>query len=744
MGKKGNALKPLTNACRGILVCLLAALVLAGCMPAASSSVPLPPEGGWVEQEVLTLDVESTYDNPSICQQSNGDLWLIVPACGATQSEPEVYHSTDDGQSWQRASGWADPASLPAGVEPKQYAVTTDGVPWMLGFRQTGEANSGTEQLYMWREESWQPILEESGSWSSQLSASADGRAVLRQIKNDMTKMVYLVSSDGEVETRKPSGDYLLTDGERMVEWLVFGEKWFLDGDQMEEPGGTPLLVKDDALYVWKNNGVQVRHLDGMVWEELLPPQESPALQLPGVEVTSLAETNEGTLLVVTRQSDSIRVLRYHYDPNLSRSGEVIQVYSLYEQEDVRYAVADYLSAHPGAQVSYQTEFTQQASREEVQAAMESLEQQLKSGEGPDLLVLDGMLWDLPLEQLCADGVFCDLSETLQGKDLVPAARMGQEGPLYTMCCRVELPVLWLPREMQPPEDLEAFAQMVESGPRSASADLDEIYRAMERGEAEAPVWLDSPAPSGMLLYMTSRPSVMQDGELDTNAMSRLLRKAERMVVLDHPYEVWRIFGWEERHSNWLRGTDDAGDLGDGLISQTNWCSTTRMAIHGMFTSFHRPMQPVAAPSLSGKAVYFPRQIVAAPASGNTAAAKELVSWMLDRSNQAKPEIDYEHGMPVNRAALPDFCAEIRTSLSEYAGHLEDTGELEALCALLESADTPVYSDTPLDELASQAVMRVLVGQSAEESLFQLVYEMANLSDSKAERQTPETPQLIP
>lgn len=40
--------------------------------------------------------------------------------------------------------------------------------------------------------------------------------------------------------------------------------------------------------------------------------------------------------------------------------------------------------------------------------------------------------------------------------------------------------------------------------------------------------------------------------------------------------------------------------------------------------------------------------------------------------------------------------------------------------------------------------MRVLVGQSAEESLFQLVYEMANLSDSKAERQTPETPQLIP
>lgn len=734
MGKKESALKPLTNACRGILVCLLAALVLAGCMPAASSSVPLPPEGGWVEQEVLTLDVESTYDNASICQQSNGDLWLIVPVCGTTQSEPEIYHSTDDGQSWQRASGWADPVSLPDGVEPKQYAVTTDGVPWMLGVCQNGEGGSGTEQLYMWREESWQPILEESGYWSSQLSVSADGRAVLRQVKNDMTKIVYLISSDGAVETRKPSGDYLLTDGKRMVEWLALGEKWFLDGDRMEEPGGTPLLVKDSALYVWKNNGVQVRHLDGMVWEELLPPQDSPALQLPGVEVTSLAETNEGTLLVATRQPESIRLLRYHYDPNLSHSGEVIQVYSLYEQEDVRYAVAEYLSAHPGAQVSYQTEFTQRASREDVQAAMESLAQQLQSGEGPDLLVLDGMLWDLPLQQLCADGVFCDLSQTLQGKDLVPAARMGQEGPLYTVCCRVELPVLWLPREMQPPKDLEAFARMVESGPRSTAANYDEMYRAVENGEAETPVWLEIPAHGALLLYMTSRPSLLQDGELDTNAMKRLLHKAERMVVLDHPDEVWRIFGWEERHSNWLQGTENLVGAADSKTSRTGLSSTTRMTIRDMFVAFRKPMQPVAAPSLSGKAVYFPRQIVAAPASGNTAAAKELVSRMLEKSTQAKSEIGYyEHGMPVNRAALPDFCADIRTSLSGFAQSPEDSGELEALCALLESADTPVYSDTPVDELAARAVMRALLGQSADDSLQQLLDELDGLSGDKAE-----------
>lgn len=729
-------MKPLTNLCRGILVSLLAALVLAGCVPAASSSVPLPPEGGWVEQEVLTLEVESRYDKATICQQSSGDLWLILPVWGGTQAEPEIYHSTDDGQSWQRAFGWADPAAVPDGVEPKQYTVTADGVPWMVGFRQTGEDGSGTEQLYIWRQEGWQPMLEEDERvWSSQLSASADGRAVLRQTKNDMTEIVYLVSGDGAVETRKPSGDYLLTDGERMVEWLALGEKWFLDGDQMESPGGTPLLVKNGALYVWKNNGVQVRHLDGMVWEELLPPQESPALQLPGVQVMSLAETNEGTLLAVAERSDgSIRLLRYRYDPNLSRSGEVIQVYSLYEQTEVRYAVADYLSAHPGAQVSYQTEFTQRASREEVQAAMESLAQQLQSGEGPDLLVLDGMLWDLPLQQLCADGVFCDLSEPLQGKDLVSAARMGQEGPLYTVCCRVELPVLWLPREMQPPEDLEAFAQMVGSGPRSTAADFDEMYRAMESGEAEKPVWLEGPVSGAMLLYMTSRPSLMRDGDLDTNAMKRLLHKAERMVVLDHPAEVWRIFGWEEWCGSWLQGTGNAGDSAYSKISRTDLSTTTRMAIQDTFLAFRKPMQPVAAPSLGGETVYFPRQIVAVPAAGNTDAAKELVSRMLDRSAQAQPEIGYcEHGMPVNRAALPDFCADIRTALSEFEESPEDTGELEALCALLESADTPVYSDTPLDELAAQAVMRVLTGQSAEDSLFQLAYEMASLSASKAE-----------
>lgn len=741
MGKKESALKPLTNACRGILVCLLAALVLAGCMPAASSSVPLPPAGGWVEQEVLQTELRYCYEEVSICPQSNGELWLILSVRDNANEDPKVYHSTDDGQSWQEASGWADPTSAPDGVQPMQYAVTPDGVPWMLGFRRTRENGSGEELLYVWKQGSWQQLWRDERYYmSSRLSAMDDGRVSVRWLQSNADFTVNFFAADGSSETWPVQGDYLLSDGERKVEWRMVQDTWYLDGKKMQPLGGRPLLVKDGALYIWKDSGVQVRSLDGTVWEELLPPQESPALQLPGVQVICLAETKEGTLLAAAEQPDgSMRLLRYRYDAELSRSGEVLQVYSLFDSYAVRYAVAEYLRAHPGAQVSYQAEFTEEPSREELQTAVQRLAQQLQSGEGPDLLLLDGMLWDLPLEQLCADGVFYDLSEAVQGKDLVPAARMGQDGPLFTVSCRVELPVLLLPQEMQPPDNLETFAQMVEAGPHPSI----DSYNALFQDTGEIPVWLDNPV-CAMLLYMVSRPSLLSGGEPDTDAMNTLLHTAERLVVLPQPENVWSGNDWD-LWSSWLWKGGGLTCFSDPLFSRTALCSGSRVGIEDKLMKYSERMQLAPAPSLGGQTVYFPRQIAAVPASGNTGAAKELVSLLLSAQVQSRTEFGiYETAMPVERTALQACCDDMAALLGEEGKNPENATVPQALCALLESADTPVYSDTPVDELAAQAVMRVLLGQSADDSLQQLLDEMASLSDSKAERQTAETPQRIP
>lgn len=730
MGKKESTLKPLTNLCRGILVSLLAALVLAGCTPAASSSVPLPPAGGWVEQEVLQTELRYRYEAVSICPQSNGDLWLILSVRDNANEDPKVYHSTDDGQSWQEASGWADPAVAPDGVQPMQYAVTPDGVPWMLGFRRTRENGSGEELLYVWKQGSWQQLWRDERYYmSSRLSAMDDGRVSVRWLQPNGDFTVNFFAADGSSETWPAQGDYLLSDGRRKVEWMMVQDAWYLDGKKMQPLGGRPLLLKDGALYIWRDSGVQVRSLNGMVWEELLPPQESPALQLPGVQVICLAETNESTLLAAAEQPDgSMRLLRYRYDAELSRSGEVLQIYSLFDNYAVRYAVAEYLRAHPGAQVSYRTEFTEEPSREELQTAVQRLAEQLQNGEGPDLLLLDGMLWELPLQQLCADGVFCDLSEAVQGKDLVPAARMGQDGPLFTVSCRVALPVLLLPQEMQPPADLEAFARMVKSGPRVSIDSYDTLFQ----DTGEIPVWLDNPV-CAMLLYMVSRPSLLSGGELDTDAMNALLHTAERLVVLPQPEQVWSGNDWE-MWSSWLWYGSGLNCFSDPLFSRTALCSGTRAGIEHLLREYPQRMQLAPAPSLGGETVYFPRQIAAVPAGGSAGAAKELVSVLLSAQVQSQTALGpYETALPVERTALQVCCDDMAALIGEKGRNPENAAVPQALCALLESADTPVYSDTPLDELAAQAVMRVLLGQSAEDSLFQLAYEMARLSASKAE-----------
>ena len=85
------------------------------------------------------------------------------------------------------------------------------------------------------------------------------------------------------------------------------------------------------------------------------------------------------------------RLARYTYDPNVPTvPSERLKAYSLEESDTLRKAINVYQGAHPEVYVEYEIGMGENDSvtRED---ALKKLNTQIMAGEGPDLMILDGM-----------------------------------------------------------------------------------------------------------------------------------------------------------------------------------------------------------------------------------------------------------------------------------------------------------------------------------------------------------------
>lgn len=272
---------------------------------------------------------------------------------------------------------------------------------------------------------------------------------------------------------------------------------------------------KDGVLYMAGQKGLH-RHVIGEAEVEQLIDGNLSRLGSPSYGIKSMVSLGEEEFLAVF---NSGRLVRFTFDPDVQAvPDERLRVYSLEESYDIRVAISIYQVTHPDVFVEYETgmEEGNGITRED---ALKNLNTRIMAGEGPDLLMLDG----LPMDSYMEKGLLVDLSSMLEdftGKEslfenLFQALK--KNGNIYAVPGEVSLPVM-LGREkyVSGMENLTSIAEAVEQM-RKDNPEKDILGICSEKGIMK-------------VFSVISEPSWKTDkGEINRDMIGEFLTQIKRI-----------------------------------------------------------------------------------------------------------------------------------------------------------------------------------------------------------------------
>lgn len=162
---------------------------------------------------------------------------------------------------------------------------------------------------------------------------------------------------------------------------------------------------EDGAVYLAGAKGIH-RHVTGGNMMEQIVDGNLSMLSNPSYAITDMMQLKGDEFLILFSNS---KLLRFTYDPDVPSVPEnIVTIYSLRENANIRQAISLYQMKHPDIFVSYQVGMGDgdSVTRED---AIKKLNTELMAGEGPDLLVMD----DLPLHSYVDKGMLLDLTDYL-------------------------------------------------------------------------------------------------------------------------------------------------------------------------------------------------------------------------------------------------------------------------------------------------------------------------------------------
>lgn len=687
---------------------LLAASLLAGCAPAASSALP-EQVGGWVETDITPEGLSpDAYDREIF---THGDTIRLVET---TKDAVVLYTSTDRGDSWQRTvPEWAQ---LPEGAEEAHFALSAEGAVCLeaaVGIPQEGSDHLLLEdRLYVWQD-GWQqiplqemlPIEMPDGMPEQIFDIQFDGEDLI-VCRGMMAESFGLLRADGS--TRSYAADdaaHMFTSPLTARDGYVWGVN---ENDQIftvdivggvcyTQPSEGQMLmdVRDGSLYGLQGKSVYVRTENGAVWEQILDDENAPRMQIASA-VTAVRALASDCLVVDTWVSPSVRhgggtrpqLLRYDYDPALVRpETRPLTVYSLEENPTVRQAVSQCMLEHPELEVRYEVGMQEGLEKEDV---IKQLNTRLLAGEAPDVLILDG----LPVDSLVEQGLLTDLSSLVDTEGLYPAARAGeQDGKLWYVAGRMKLPLL-LGAGYEPPESLEQLAQAVENGPQ-----LHTQSTLSDRAALGQP-----PEEIAAVLLPGMRDTLLHSGQIDRAALEEFYTLVGRLCSAAGPeiYEqFWRSEQMEEKFgSSWIDGVtffpQDAAAQLKTLDSLNELC----FAFYYKEADDAVDLGQYCVRGVPGaQRVYVPSVMAGIPAGQEeTADAAIFLEKLLSHPVQ---QYEMDDGLPVRPESLQSQWE--LEPMREYLPHADDLlPPLESLLAAADTAAVPDYFDEVVLEAAGQ------------------------------------------
>jgi len=342
---------------------------------------------------------------------------------------------------------------------------------------------------------------------------------------------IHRYSSDGEKLREYGAGlyfaAYAVGGGKLAVSEFMGGGIIVYDLESGEEIKSYPyssdsfnlsLAIEGDDVYVADSNGIHRLTDSG---KETVIEGGLTSLMVPTYQTDGFLVLGSSQFLLALSDDDGMYLAKNYFDETLpSEPDKVLNIFSLYDNNTIRQAIGEFQRMNPDVLVNLNIALTDD-SGVTAEDAIRKLNTELISGNGPDLIVLDG----LPFQSYIEKGFLKDISELASlllesGEyfdNILGAYSSGDK--IYAVPARFTLPVMF-----GSGETLDNISSL------SALADL------LEEGQGSDPMVLVAPdelwSDEGIMMkyYDACAGSfINSDGSINEEALTEYLQGMQRI-----------------------------------------------------------------------------------------------------------------------------------------------------------------------------------------------------------------------
>lgn len=670
-------------------------------------------KGRYAEQK-LSLPEENCKAVIDICFLEDGTMRI---AYRDSEAKLKTADSKDQGKSWETPRDLWEEFGKSEKAEPMTVNLSKDG--GIFSSWNCLEGENTFLAVYLSAEETKKEfdltqMPEGQGYvYKSQFSPSGNillmGDKFLCEISREDGRLIRTYESGGYVTDFGIAGNQLLVfaddtihyynakTGDPLPEETVFTEHLQMErGENTEEVVSSRVFTgmgEQGILYVSKK-GIYVYNLGGSVVEQLLSEGYLTGISSK-TELMDVETDADGNiyLAVSDRYSDNPTgmLLKYGYDKEQEAvPGTELDIYMLKRDTHMEQMISLFQKEYPDISVTVQEGMT---GEDGVTAtdAMKNLNTEIMSGEGPDVLLMDG----LDAENYIERGMLEDISGIMEKAGIlenIQKAYEEEDGSIYCMPVRFGIPILaGGSGEIDNAVDLEKIADMTEKYENQYSDSFFPAYQikwpgVMLRffGEISAPEWMK------------------KDGTLDEKKVKDFFQQVNRIyqagqkagnASLDSTYEyaekMERIYDKNRREESSLNSYLVPCADGQALFSYGYLFSLEELFL---LTTIEKQNSDISHRLLNGQAenCFSPEMIMGISVKAREKEAAELfVSFLFSEEQQKNNK---EAGFPVRKSVYDseEYWELGQEGNIEYGFSSTYNGESHDMITVVHSADDQI------------------------------------------------------
>jgi len=429
----------------------------------------------------------------------------------------------------------------------------------------------------------------------------------------------------------------------------------------------------------------------------------------PNAQVADVLALPCGRIIVGVNVGMRTILIRFDWDENATINPErTLHIWSLENNDLVRAAITDIRRRYPDTHITYEIAL-QEGTGISASDAIRTLNTQLLSGRGPDIIILDGT----PAENYINRGMLLDMSSIVNTNGMFQnllAPYVGAGGVIYAIPTQFFAPVLaGYAENLAAVGSLNALVNRTVSGNPPVDMSMDGRGWLGDITEDErAELGFDTLQELYDLLWLTSAPSVINNNQLDSDALRSFLSAT---LALSDKFELAveqgeDAFGVMMVGSTGGRGSIISGSLISYIMRNTNMAafSLQNVMIMGMLDTNRLGTEMRNFPGLTS-GVWEPSTVVGISADTAVAGfAAEFINTMLSLNVQ---QIDYGAGLPITPAGLDAQFQVINDRNIEFGMDPIDI-DTDSFIATL---TTPVMVELVLRDMIWEVVERLCYGR---------------------------------